>query len=370
MKHKQTLIFLILLLISVNFSYAGNVTITLVGNDPLTVNVKGTTVDEEAAGLSIFIYFNSSSPADATTNLIASNVNSTFLTSTFGWNIFETKLIETGSWLKDGVTYTSRLNYANSNIITGNNDIWPTGGVNVLILDFDPGGPGKAYIELNGADGVPDYSTTAHVVTFVNQTVTPLPVELKSFQVDAIEGTKAQLKWTTATEVDNYGFEIERSVVSESKDALANWAKVAFVEGNGNSNSQKNYSYTDNNLVGGSKFKYRLKQIDNDGKFEYSDAVEVEVLPTKYELMQNYPNPFNPTTKIKFSIPEDAKVSINIFNLLGEKVTTLLNEDLKAGFHQVQFNANSNSSGFASGIYLYSIETKNFKAVKKLILMK
>ena len=199
--------------------------------------------------------------------------------------------------------------------------------------------------------------------------VNPLPVELTGFTAEIIQ-SNVSLKWQTKTEVNNYGFEIERSVVSETKDAQANWEKVAFIEGHGNSNSPKNYSYTDNNLAGGSKFKYRLKQIDSDGKFEYSDAVEVEVLPTKYELMRVTLNPFNPSTKIKFTIPEDAKVNLNIFNLLGEKVTTLLNEDLKAGFHQVQFNANSNSSGLASGVYLYSIETKNFKAVKKLILMK
>ena len=93
----------------------------------------------------------------------------------------------------------------------------------MLVLDFDPGGPGSAYIELNGQDGIPDYSTNAHNVTFVNQSVLPLPVELSSFNVNTVEGVKAQLQWETATEVNNYGFEIERSVVVENavKDALA-----------------------------------------------------------------------------------------------------------------------------------------------------
>lgn len=205
---------------------------------------------------------------------------------------------------------------------------------------------------------------------------TPLPVELSTFNVNAVEGTKAQLQWETATEINNYGFEIERSVVSESavEDASSslsmNWEKVAFVEGHGNSNSPKLYSFTDKNLVGGSKFMYRLKQIDIDGTFEYSDAVEIEVLPTKYELFQNYPNPFNPTTNIKFSLPEDARVNVNIYNILGEKVFTVLSEDLKAGFHQVDFNSTSAGYGIASGVYIYTIETKNFSQVKKMILMK
>ncbi len=115
----------------------------------------------------------------------------------------------------------------------------------------------------------------------------PLPVELSSFSVNTVEGVKAQLNWETATEVNNYGFEIERSIVSE-EDAFEtesyDWEKVSFVEGHGNSNSTKIYSFTDKNLVGGSKFVYRLKQIDIDGTFEYSDVVEIEVLPTKYEL--------------------------------------------------------------------------------------
>ncbi|MBK7980658.1 MAG: T9SS type A sorting domain-containing protein [Ignavibacteriae bacterium] len=148
------------------------------------------------------------------------------------------------------------------------------------------------------------------------------------------------------------------------------WEKVGFVKGNGNSNSTKVYSFTDKNLVGGSKFLYRLKQIDIDGKFEYSEEVEIEVLPTKYELMQNYPNPFNPNTNIKFSLPEDAKVSINVYNVLGEKVASVLNGELKAGFHEVNFGADSFGYQLSSGVYLYTIESKNFTQVKKMILMK
>ncbi|MCB0749790.1 MAG: T9SS type A sorting domain-containing protein, partial [Ignavibacteriae bacterium] len=187
------------------------------------------------------------------------------------------------------------------------------------------------------------------------------------------------LNWETATEVNNYGFEVERRLATvesatKAENAVASteetWEKVAFIEGHGNSNSPKLYSFTDKNLNGGSKFVYRLKQIDIDGTFEYSDAVEIEVLPTKYELFQNYPNPFNPSTKIKFSMPEDAKININVYNVLGEKVASVISEELKAGFHQVDFNSNSTGYQLASGVYIYTIESKNFSQVKKMILMK
>lgn len=189
----------------------------------------------------------------------------------------------------------------------------------------------------------------------------PLPVELSSFTGKVVNGTKVDLKWITTTEVNNYGFNVERRI----KDG--EWNNIGFVEGYGNSNSTKNYSFTDNDLfAGGSDLQYRLKQVDNDGQFEYSDVVEVTVVPAQYELSQNYPNPFNPITTIRFSLPTETRLKINIYNMLGELVQTLAEGNYEAGYHKVTLNASS----LPSGAYIYRIESDAFVQVKKMLLLK
>jgi len=190
---------------------------------------------------------------------------------------------------------------------------------------------------------------------------TPLPVELSTFNAKYDEKGKVDLNWVTKTEVNNYGFNVERRI-NEGE-----WNSITFIEGHGNSNSPKEYSYTDNDLsAGGSKFQYRLKQVDSDGKFEYSDIVEVEVMPTKFELSQNYPNPFNPSTTIRFSLPKETRLKINIYNMLGELVETLAEGNYEAGYHKVTFNASS----LPSGAYVYRIESPDFVQVRKMVLIK
>lgn len=189
----------------------------------------------------------------------------------------------------------------------------------------------------------------------------PLPVELSSFTGKVVDGNEVKLNWNTKTETNNYGFNIERRI----KDG--EWNKLGFVEGSGNSNSPKNYSFTDKDLfAGGSKFEYRLKQIDNDGAFEYSDIVEVTVMPAEYELSQNFPNPFNPSTTIRFSLPTETRLKINIYNMLGQLVETLAEGNFEAGYHKVTFNA----STLPSGAYIYRIESNDFTQVRKMVLIK
>ncbi len=187
----------------------------------------------------------------------------------------------------------------------------------------------------------------------------PVPVELTSFNADAQNNT-VFLTWTTATELNNQGFQVER------KAANGQFANAGFVAGRGNSLEPSAYSFTDKSLEAG-KYSYRLKQIDFDGTFTYSNEVEVEVgTPNVFALEQNYPNPFNPSTVIKYSIPVDGLVTLNIYNTLGEKIKTLISQVQKAGNYEVSFDA----SKLASGVYIYRLESGNFSSVKKMILNK
>ncbi len=216
------------------------------------------------------------------------------------------------------------------------------------------------------SDGIP-YATPGVFVwdaanyDFTNMTmeqVTPTPVELTTFAAYVKNGF-IELNWQTATEVNNYGFEIERSQNNT-------WQKIAFIQGHGNSNSPKEYSFTDK-PNGGSNFKYRLKQIDTDGKYEYSPEVEVNInVPTDFSVKQNFPNPFNPTTKIEFAIPTDNHVQIKVFNVLGMELATLLNEHRQAGTHSVEFDA----SNLSSGIYFYKIVSGEYSEMRKMILLR
>ena len=199
----------------------------------------------------------------------------------------------------------------------------------------------------------------------------PLPVELTSFTRDIV-GKKVKLYWQTATEVNNYGFEVQRLTVSNqllanSQELNANgWSKIGFVEGHGNSNSPKNYSCTDEPF-GGKEFKYRLKQIDFDGTFEYSNeltAVFEDV--TSFALEQNYPNPFNPVTKIGYTIPQRSTVKLRVYNMLAQLETELVNESQEAGHYQVIFNG----SNLPSGTYFYKLEAGKFVEVRKFLLIK
>ena len=190
----------------------------------------------------------------------------------------------------------------------------------------------------------------------------PLPVELSSFSAVTLENG-LKLIWRTETEVSNYGFEIERTL-SDSQNLI--WEKIGFVEGHGNSNSPKDYSFIDMNVTAG-KYFYRLKQIDTDGKFEYSKIIEIDLgSPINYDLNQNYPNPFNPITTIRFTLPVINSVTLSIYNSLGEKVEELINEVKEKGIYTINFTADK----LPSGTYFYRLQTPNFTQTKKMILLK
>ena len=188
----------------------------------------------------------------------------------------------------------------------------------------------------------------------------PLPVELTSFTAKYLS-SGVVLNWQTATEINNNKFEVERQIND------GNWEVVGEVLGHGNSNTVIDYTYTDSKTSTKGKYNYRLKQIDNDGTFKYTQVVNVTVGNLdSYELAQNYPNPFNPSTNINFTMPKAGNVKIVLFNALGQEVATLFNGNKDAGFHTVQFNAN----GLPSGIYFYQMTSEGFNQVKKMILAK
>lgn len=199
----------------------------------------------------------------------------------------------------------------------------------------------------------------------------PLPVQLTYFTGSLLNDV-VKLNWQTATEINNYGFEIERMEISNQVNA-SDWQRLGFVQGSGNSNSPKNYTFTDNLLLSNkliASLQYRLKQIDFDGQFEYSNIVEVIIdKSAQFDLSQNYPNPFNPETTIRFSIPsaeQPLMASLHVYDLLGKLVAVLVNEPKLPGVYEVKFNG----SELVSGIYFYKFNVGNFTSVKKLILLK
>jgi N-acetylneuraminic acid mutarotase len=186
-----------------------------------------------------------------------------------------------------------------------------------------------------------------------------VPVELKSLSASA-QDRVVTLNWSTVTELNNYGFEIQRKILS------GDFATIAFVKGQGTTTQQNKYSYEDKNLDEG-KYFYRLKQMDYDGKHYYSAAVEVDVrMLNKFSLEQNYPNPFNPTTTIGFVLQEKGNVKLTLLNTLGEEIAVLLNEEQDKGYHKVELTAKN----LSSGIYIYQLKSSNFIATKKLLLIK
>ncbi|HSD63834.1 MAG TPA: M1 family aminopeptidase [Ignavibacteriaceae bacterium] len=192
--------------------------------------------------------------------------------------------------------------------------------------------------------------------------IPPVPVELTSFTATS-QGSFVILNWSTATENNNRGFDIERRDNTNNTD----WQTIGFVEGSGTVTTTKMYSYTDR-ITDYADYSYRLKQIDFDGSFQYSSDVEIKggIVPDEYSLSQNYPNPFNPATIIKFSLPKESKVKLVVYNLLGQIVTTLAEGNYEAGTYEKKFDG----TNLSSGVYIYELTASNIVLKQKMMLMK
>jgi hypothetical protein len=193
----------------------------------------------------------------------------------------------------------------------------------------------------------------------------PLPVTISSF-TSSVEKNNVKLNWTTEAEFNNSGFRIVRMDIKENT-----WKEISFVSGHGTTNEPKQYSFDDKKLKTGT-YKYRLKQIDYNSNFEYFDLAEdVKVSPPgNFSMGQNYPNPSNPKSKIDYEIPINGKVSIKLYNMLGQEVLNIVNETKEAGYYTAEFDG----SNFASGVYFYRIiaegNGQKFTKTLKMMLVK
>ena len=196
-----------------------------------------------------------------------------------------------------------------------------------------------------------------------------LPVELVYFNAYLIDSNYVLLKWGTATEVSNFGFEVERS------DSIGNWNTLGFIQGNGNSNSPKNYSFNDSTVVYNHSYSYRLKQWDTDGSFKFSDTVDINIvtnitnntpITNSFTLSQNYPNPFNPSTIITYSVPTEEKIKLFLYDCTGRIVRILVNENKLPGNYFFNFDAKN----LSSGVYFYCLQAGEGRIIKKMLLLK
>jgi hypothetical protein len=207
---------------------------------------------------------------------------------------------------------------------------------------------------------------------FIVENVDEMPVELAAF-TSVLNGKNLDLNWSTKTEKNSNKFEIERSVLNENKNLP--WNIIGSVKAADLSSSTKNYSFVDKDIQPG-KYRYRLKMIDNNGSFQYSNTSNVNVTsPKDFDLSQNYPNPFNPSTKINYTLPFDSKVTLEVFNITGVKIAQLVNEEKSAGFYSVEFSSAS-VNNISSGVYFYrlivsnKVDGSNLSSVKKMVLLK
>ena len=333
-------------------------TVNWTGDINLTISEEGTTVYEGVRSLNCTYNSNSGSNCDLRSDLISGISGSTSynVSAWFYDNDIAGRANLVIYWY-DNLDQIILINYSASYTITQaswqQSSYTATSPANAVKCAVGS----RFYPEAGNWDG----DCTIYVDAF-SGSPSPLPVELTSFSATTI-GSTVRLSWNTATEINNYGFEVERCVLSPERQT---WNKIGFVNGNGNSNSPKNYSFVDDKVSAG-KYSYRLKQIDDDGQFEYSKTIEVDFnSPKKFELTQNYPNPFNPITTISWEIPTDGLVTLKIFDILGKEIYTIADEYQQAGSYQRNFDGSS----LSSGMYFFTLQSGSFVQTRKMILMK
>ncbi|MBS1517669.1 MAG: T9SS type A sorting domain-containing protein [Bacteroidetes bacterium] len=366
MKHLKILALILMTVFSVNYSVSQNTVTNTIANFSLFNNgskfkfdvysLRTSAPDFRMGNSSYFLKYT----PGTFSNVVITNVNPkyTVLSSTNSYNEM------------DSYTYSS----GKVSIQVYYNNLGPGD-----VISNDPGanGLGERIATINldvvNQNNLPDLKwdniNTAVVDPFFQYAVLtnngaynePLPVELSSF-TSVVSGNEVNLSWTTSLEQNNRGFEIER------KNEIADWKKIGFVEGSGNTNAPVSYIYKDKFLAKG-KYNYRIKQLDFNGNFEYFDLnSEVNIgIPAVYSLAQNFPNPFNPATKINFTVPVNSRISLRIYDINGREVKTIINNEMRNADY---YSADVNFSGFSSGVYFYTLSGNDFIQTKKMTLIK
>ncbi len=326
---------------------------------------------------------------------------SDFRAGTGWWNIYSQRITSAGapSWAADGIPIVnnshigsaiypsittdgnggayiawadnrSSTNHIYEQSVSSSGTVnWLTGGITVSSYDIGFG-PSHQQIVSDGSNNAilvwEDVRNSGATNLYAQrvQVNSALPVELISFSASP-NALAIGLTWKTATETDNYGFDIERKALVSTP--ATGWDRIGFVQGAGTTNAENAYSFTDNLPTAGS-YAYRLKQIDRDGKVQYSRSVNATAvqLPKVFGLTQNYPNPFNPATMIKYELSVSSLVVLKVYDTVGREVATLADELKEAGSYEAKFDA----AQLSSGVYLYTIRAGNYFAVKKMVLIK
>lgn len=273
----------------------------------------------------------------------------------------------TSGTLTDGWNSTSGVEQSPGVVVIGGFETTPPGGFTtasgtlVKVTFTDNGVPGPGQITLsNFSDDISGASSTPGTIN------SSVPVELVSFSAEISAG-EVSLTWNTSSERNNFGFEVEKSFDEE------NFSKIGFLAGHGTTVQPNEYRFTDSDINSAQKTRYyRLKQIDLDGSFNYSGVLTVQLAaPESFTLQQNYPNPFNPQTTISYELPEPSRVSVVIYNMTGQVIRTLIDQEMGAGFHSTVWNGKDNlGKEVASGAYFYQMKTGSFTEVKKLTLLR
>ena len=233
---------------------------------------------------------------------------------------------------------------------------------------FLPGLSDDWYVEVGGS------SVTNPTFYQSSTSGVPLPIQLASFAAYVIRDNDVEVAWKTVSETNNYGFEVYRK-----RNENGAWKKLGFIEGHGTTLAPQSYSYIDGSVSFG-KYFYQIKQIDLDGKSSAYGGPEMNVVvgvaPGQFVLAQNYPNPFNPTTTIEFALPKETHVKLEVYNVIGQRVATLVDETRPTGIYAVPFSANGGSasggdaSALASGTYFYRLSTGEVSLIKRMMILK